>query len=67
MIGRLQGKVIEKQAPDLLIDVQGLGYEVLVSLNTFLWCSGSGRGGHSAHALCGARGCPAALRLWHPV
>ena len=35
MIGRLQGKVIEKQAPDLLIDVQGLGYEVLVSLNTF--------------------------------
>ena len=35
MIGRLQGKVIEKQAPDLLIDVQGVGYEVLVSLNTF--------------------------------
>jgi Holliday junction DNA helicase RuvA len=35
MIGRLQGKVIEKQAPDLLVDVQGVGYEVLVSLNTF--------------------------------
>jgi Holliday junction DNA helicase RuvA len=35
MIGRLQGKLIEKQAPDLLIDVQGVGYEVLVSLNTF--------------------------------
>ena len=35
MIGRLQGKVIEKQAPDLLIDVQGVGYEVLVSLNPF--------------------------------
>ena len=35
MIGRLQGKVVEKQAPDLLIDVQGVGYEVLVSLNTF--------------------------------
>ena len=35
MIGRLQGKVLEKQAPDLLIDVQGVGYEVLVSLNTF--------------------------------
>ena len=35
MIGRLQGKVVEKQAPDLLVDVQGVGYEVLVSLNTF--------------------------------
>lgn len=35
MIGRLQGVVLEKQAPDLLIDVQGVGYEVLVSLNTF--------------------------------
>lgn len=35
MIGRIQGKVIEKQAPDLLVDVQGVGYEILVSLNTF--------------------------------
>ena len=35
MIGRLQGVVIEKQAPDLLVDVQGVGYEVLVSLSTF--------------------------------
>lgn len=35
MIGRLQGTVIDKQAPDLLLDVQGIGYELLVSLSTF--------------------------------
>lgn len=35
MIGRLQGKVISKQAPDLLLDVQGVGYELLIPLNTF--------------------------------
>lgn len=35
MIGRLTGKVLTKQAPDLLLDVQGVGYELLVPLNTF--------------------------------
>lgn len=35
MIGRLSGTVLSKQAPDLLLDVNGVGYELLVSLNTF--------------------------------
>ena len=35
MIGRLKGILQEKQAPDLLVDVQGVGYEVQVSMNTF--------------------------------
>jgi Holliday junction DNA helicase RuvA len=35
VIGRLQGVLLEKQAPDLLIDVQGVGYEVQASLTTF--------------------------------
>ncbi|MBQ0711924.1 MAG: Holliday junction branch migration protein RuvA [Porticoccus sp.] len=35
MIGRIEGVLLEKQAPGLLIDVQGIGYEVLVSLTSF--------------------------------
>ncbi len=35
MIGRIHGKLLEKQAPELLVDVHGVGYEVLVSMNTF--------------------------------
>lgn len=35
MIGRLRGKLIAKQAPHILIDVQGVGYEVEVPLTTY--------------------------------
>ena len=34
MIGRLQGQLIEKQAPEILVDVNGVGYEVLVPMTT---------------------------------
>ncbi|QHB17431.1 Holliday junction branch migration protein RuvA [Mannheimia pernigra] len=35
MIGRLQGKIIEKQPPEILLDVQGVGYELLLPMTSF--------------------------------
>lgn len=35
MIGRLSGVLLEKNPPQLLIDCQGVGYEVDVSMTTF--------------------------------
>src|SRR4029453_842218 len=35
MIGRLSGVLVEKNPPQLLLDVQGLGYEVDVPMSTF--------------------------------
>ena len=35
MIGRLHGKIIEKQPPEMLLDVQGVGYELLLPMTSF--------------------------------
>jgi holliday junction DNA helicase RuvA len=35
VIGRLTGRLVEKQPPQLVIDVQGVGYEVLAPMTTF--------------------------------
>jgi Holliday junction DNA helicase RuvA len=35
MIGRIHGKLIEKHPPQIVVDVQGIGYEVHVPMSTF--------------------------------
>lgn len=35
MIGRLTGIIIEKQPPEMLLDVQGVGYELLLPMTSF--------------------------------
>ncbi len=42
MIGRLSGKLIEKHPPQIVIDVNGVGYEVDVSMQTFYQLPPSG-------------------------
>ena len=43
MIGRLRGEVVQKQAPYLLLDVQGVGYELETPLSTFFNLPESGQ------------------------
>ena len=35
MIGRIAGKLVEKRPPQILVDVQGVGYEIYVPMSTF--------------------------------
>lgn len=35
MIGHLRGRILEKQPPWMLLDVNGVGYEIEASMNTF--------------------------------
>jgi Holliday junction DNA helicase RuvA len=42
MIGRLTGTLVEKNPPQILLDVQGVGYEVDVPMSTFYNLPGAG-------------------------
>ncbi|MDO8908089.1 MAG: Holliday junction branch migration protein RuvA [Pseudohongiella sp.] len=44
MIGRLKGNLLEKRAPDLLLDVNGVGYELLAPMSTFYQLPAVGQG-----------------------
>ncbi len=35
MIGRLSGKILEKNLPEVLLEVNGIGYEILCPMSTF--------------------------------
>ena len=35
MIGRIHGKLVEKHPPQIVVDVQGVGYEIYVPMSTF--------------------------------
>lgn len=35
MIGKIRGIILEKQPPELVVDVQGVGYEINASMSTF--------------------------------
>ena len=42
MIGQLRGQLIQKRPNEILIDVQGVGYEVFIPLTTFFELPGEG-------------------------
>jgi len=44
VIGRLKGIVLEKKAPDLLLDVNGVGYELQAPMSTFYQLPAPGQG-----------------------
>ena len=50
MIGRLAGTLLEKNPPQILVDVQGVGYEVDVPMSTFYNLPATGERRHAAHA-----------------
>jgi len=62
MIGRIRGELIDKQPPFLLVDVQGVGYEIEAPASTLACCPAIGEQitlhthlivREDAHVLCG--------------
>src|SRR5690606_384700 len=43
VIGRIRGVLLEKQAPDILVDVQGVGYEIQAPMSTIYQLPAAGK------------------------
>ncbi|MES1925235.1 Holliday junction branch migration protein RuvA [Salinisphaera sp. T31B1] len=51
MIGRLRGRIVEKQPPRLVIDVAGVGYELEAPMSTFFALGQATNGDHETTLL----------------
>ena len=61
MIGRLRGTLAEKQPPHLILDVNGLGYELEVPMTTLYSLPSVGEEGVRRHIELGVKGPPGAI------
>ncbi len=63
MITFLHGKLVDALPTQVTVDVNGVGYEVLIPLSSFTKLPPRARPCICSHPLGGARRCPRALRL----
>ena len=66
MIAVLRGSIAEKTPSRVIVDVAGVGYDVLVPLSTFYVARRAGRRGDAADPHARARGRDRALRVRRP-
>ena len=65
MIGRISGRLLIKQPPQIIVDVNGIGYEIDVPMSTLYQLPATGAEVTLYTHLIGARGRAPALRLCH--
>ena len=63
VIAHLRGRIFEKQPNRVVVDVNGVGYDVSVPLSTLLRSGRGRRRDRAAHSHARARGCAVALRF----
>ena len=65
MIGRIAGRLLVKQPPQIIVDVNGVGYEIDVPMSTLLPVARHRGTGDAVYPPRRARGCAPAVRLRH--
>ena len=63
VIAHLRGRIFDKQPNRILVDVNGVGYDVAVPLSTFYGLGDAGRRDRASHPHARARGRAAAVRV----